>query len=409
MNESIKNNLRIIITFIISSLIITIIHNFNINTYLKDFIIPTTILLISYTYNIKKLNLIINKKTYYLLIPIILILISNLILKIDKSNIYLNIIIIPILLSIFFLKLTNKHYSIQRNFLKWFFNLFPKNIFKNLKEINLNIKFKKKINKNQFDSILKGLSIGLTFAVILLFLLTSADTYFSIFIDKITNNIFYFSNIGNIFKNIIIFILVFIIFFSIFINIIRNKNTKMSISIKKADHTSANIILIIINIVFILFLISEISKITINFLHIPVQYTYANYAREGFFQLLIVTTINFSIIAYYLYYTNIIKENKLIKRLILLLISFSILLIFNSYYRMFLYINAYGFTILRLQVLLFLLMELILFIILIKKTIINLKHKDSTIFTAIILSTYIVNLYTCNNLFINFINNLIGK
>ena len=97
-----------------------------------------------------------------------------------------------------------------------------------------------------------------------------------------------------------------------YLNIIRNKNTKMSISIKKADHTPANIILIIINIVFILFLISEISKITINFLHIPVQYTYANYAREGFFQLLIVTTINFSIIAYYLYYTNIIKENKLI-------------------------------------------------------------------------------------------------
>ena len=96
MNESIKNNLRIIITFVISSLIITIIHNFNINTYLKDFIIPTTILLISYTYNIKKLNLIINKKTYYLLIPIILILISNLILIIDKSNVYLNIIIIPI-------------------------------------------------------------------------------------------------------------------------------------------------------------------------------------------------------------------------------------------------------------------------------------------------------------------------
>ena len=221
MNDSIKNNLRIIITFILSSLIITIIHNFNINTYLKDFIIPTTILLISYTYTINKLNLIINKKTYYLLIPIILILISNLILKIDKTNIYLNIIIIPILLSIFFFKLTNKNYSIQRNFLKYFFTLFPKNIFKNLKEINLNLKIKNKINKNQFDSILKGLSIGLTFAIILLFLLTSADTYFSIFIDKIINNLFNFSNFYNILKNIIIFILVFIFLFSIFINIIK--------------------------------------------------------------------------------------------------------------------------------------------------------------------------------------------
>lgn len=401
--------IRIIITNIISAIAITLIHNLNLNLYIKDFLIPITILLINYLYTIKIINLPTNKKAYYLLIPIILILISKLIIHIDYSNIFLNIIIIPILLSIFFLKLVNNNYNISKYFLTWFFKLFPKNLFKNLNIIKLDTSNKNIINRNKIFNILKGLAIGIPISIILLSLLTSADYYFSIFIDNITNNIISFSNLNNIIKNIIIFLITFIILFSTFINITKNTNTKISNKINKINNTTANTILIIINSVFILFLISEISKITTNFLHIPKEYTYALYAREGFFQLLIVTTINFSIIIYYLYYTDIIKENKLVKKLILILISFSILLIFNSYYRMLLYINAYGFTILRLQVLLFLLMELILFIILIKKITKNLKHQDSIIVTIIILSTYIINLYTCNNLFIDFINNLINK
>lgn len=401
--------IRIIITNIISAIAITFIHNLNLNLYIKDFLIPITILIINYLYTIKMIDLPTNKKAYYLLIPIILILMSKIIIHIDYSNIFLNIIIIPILLSIFFLKLVNNNYNISKNFLTWFFKLFPKNLFKNLNIIKLNTSNKNKINRNKIFNILKGLAIGIPISIILLSLLTSADYYFSIFIDNITNNIISFTNLNNIIKNIIIFLITFIILFSTFINITQNTNTKISNIMKKINNTTANTILIIINSVFILFLISEISKITTNFLHIPKEYTYALYAREGFFQLLIVTTINFSIIIYYLYYTDIIKENKLVKKLILILISFSILLIFNSYYRMFLYINAYGFTILRLQVLLFLLMELILFIILIKKITKDLKHQDAIIFTIIILSTYIINLYTCNNLFIDFINNLINK
>ena len=309
--------IRIIITNIISAIAITFIHNLNLNLYIKDFLIPITILIINYLYTIKIINLLTNKKAYYLLIPIILILISKLIIHIDYSNIFLNIIIIPILLSIFFLKLVNNNYNISKDFLTWFFKLFPKNLFKNLNIIKLDTSNKNKINRNKIFNIFKGLAIGIPISIILLSLLTSADYYFSIFIDNITNNITSFSNLNNIIKNIIIFLITFIILFSTFINITQNTNTKISNKINKINNTTANTILIIINSVFILFLISEISKITTNFLHIPKEYTYALYAREGFFQLLIVTTINFSIIIYYLYYTDIIKENKLVKKLIL--------------------------------------------------------------------------------------------
>ena len=43
-----------------------------------------------------------------------------------------------------------------------------------------------------------------------------------------------------------------------------------------------------LNSIFVLFLLSEISKLTTNFLQLPIEYTYASYAREGFFQLLFV-------------------------------------------------------------------------------------------------------------------------
>lgn len=119
-----------------------------------------------------------------------------------------------------------------------------------------------------------------------------------------------------------------------------------------------------------------------------------------------MTTINFNIIMYLLYKTPLIKENHVIKKLILLLICFSIFLIFNSYYRMFLYIFNYGYTVLRLQVILFLAMEMILFLILVKKIVKELKINDTTLYFVIMISFYILNIYLCTNNFVSLLNHI---
>ena len=244
-------------------------------------------------------------------------------------------------------------------------------------------------------------------SILLLILLSSADTYFNVFIDNIFGFIKNIINIENLVPNLLILIGSFIILFSIFVNVLKNRNIENKESkLKVVNNSIASTILIIINCVFVLFLISEVSKLTVNFLHLPVEYTYSKYAREGFFQLLFVTVINISIILYFLYYTAVIKANKLVKNLLLVLVTFSILLIFNSYYRMFLYICAYGFTVLRLQVVLFLLMELLLFIILVKKIISGIKHNEAFIFMIVIVSTYILNVYLCSEKFIELINKI---
>ena len=91
-----KYNLSIVLlSCIISSLIIAIIHNINFNMYIRDFIIPFSIILINHIILINKFKMKVNKKAYILLIPIILILLSRVVLKIAISNMFLNVFIIP--------------------------------------------------------------------------------------------------------------------------------------------------------------------------------------------------------------------------------------------------------------------------------------------------------------------------
>ncbi len=390
-----------IVVPLIAALLIVIVGKLNINWYFESCMFPFLMVVISSTILVIH-NKDINKKAYYWLIPIMLIIFSNLILsifggRIDGSNELLNIVLLPIIISMYLFSLINNNYKISLKNALLMFKLFPTGLFENLKYLKINENEKK--NKKVF-SFLLGILIGTFFAVIILKLLTSADDYFNIFLSKLVVNIDFNFNIWIIIK----FIVFFIILFVIGINLFKNKDLRMrEVKIKNIDKTMIISMLSVINCVFLLFLVSEISKLCGNFLHIPEGYIYSSYAREGFFQLLFVTLINFSIIVYLMYKTKLIKENRWVRILVILLIVFQVALIFNSYYRMFLYIGKFGFTALRLQVILFLLMELVLFGILIKKVVGNIKN-DGLIFIVVMIVTYIINLYLCNDLFIRFIS-----
>lgn len=395
MKSDFKINKKSIIVLLCSALLIVIFNNLKIDWYIKSVILPFSVMLVSYIYLFEEEKEL-NQKAYYLLVPIVLILMSDLILKIDESNKFLNVIVLPILLTTFFMTLTNKNFFISSKIIAWVFKLFPNKLFSNLKYLKSD---GSKTKSNRAVNIFMGVIIGCVIGSVILLLLASADDYFGYFIH----------NIKSLFKldfgNIIQFIIYFIVLFSIFTNISLNKNTKVSnTKYDKLDDIMVTIILSIINVIFVLFLVSEVSRLTTNFLQLPVRYTYSSYAREGFFQLLFVTLINFIVIMYLLYKTKIVGESSKVKNLILSLIGFSIILIFNSYYRMFLYINHYGFTILRLQVILFLAMELIIFGVLIKKILKGLKFKDALIYFIIMTGFYIINLYTCNTSFIKLIS-----
>ena len=391
-----KNNSILII---LSSLLISIIYRFSNGSYFLEAIVPFVILLFLYLFIFKDEYH--NKKAYYLLIPIFLIMVSDLVIGIDYSNKNLNIIILPVLLTIFIFSLLNKNYKLKENFMFWIFKLVPSDLIDNLKYF----KIKNNSNDNKtLKNIFFGILLGGVVGIIILSLLVEADDYFKVFVDNIKNDIFNFN-----INSIIIFIVSFILSFSIYINILKNKETKMTSSkINEVDKTIVISFLGVINFVFILFIISEVSRLTVNFLQIPLEYTYSSYAREGFFQLLGVTFINFIVIMFLIYKTKLMDNNG-IKYLVTMLLIFSIFLIFNSYYRMYLYINHFGFTVLRMQVVFFLLMELIIFILLILKSVNKFKKNNSLVYFIIMLGFYIINLYVCNNTVIDYIQGILYK
>ena len=375
----------------------------NIDFYFKSVMFPFLMILISSTILVKDYEKI-NKKAYLLIIPIVFIILSNLVLKVLKGNLdgtnqLLNIIVLPLLISTYLFMLVRSDFKVSLENMFLVFKLFPKNLFKNLKFIKIDTK---KDKNDKIINIIFGTVIGVFISGLILALLTSADAYFDKFLSSIVTNINVDFNLWYVIKGIIYFVILFVIGINLFKNKeIALKESKMS----RVNKTVVTTMLFIVNFVFVLFLISEISKLCGNFLKVPKGYIYSSYAREGFFQLLFVTLINFGIILYLIYKTNLVKEDKKVKCLVLSLIAFSIFLIFNSYYRMFLYIGRFGFTNLRLQVILFLFMEIILFGFIIKKIIRGAK-KDGMVFLIIMTITYVINLYVCNDWFIGILEKI---
>lgn len=398
-----KNRKKHILIPLISAILIVIVGMLNIDFYFKSVMFPFLMILISSTILVKDYEEI-NKKAYLLIIPIVLIIISNLVLKVLKGNLdgtnqLLNIVVLPLLISTYLFMLVRSDFKVSLENMFLVFKLFPKNLFKNLKFIKIDTK---KDKNDKVINIIFGTIIGVFISGLILALLTSADDYFDKFLSSIAININVNFNLWYVIKGIIYFVILFVIG----INLFKNKEIALKESKKsRANKTVVTTMLFIVNFVFVLFLISEISKLCGNFLKVPKGYIYSSYAREGFFQLLFVTLINFGIILYLIYKTNLVKEDKKVKCLVLSLIAFSIFLIFNSYYRMFLYIGKFGFTNLRLQVILFLFMEIILFGFIIKKIIRGAK-KDGMVFLIIMTITYVINLYVCNDWFIGILEKI---
>lgn len=398
-----KNRKKHILIPLISAILIVVAGMLNIDFYFKSVMFPFLMILISSAILVKDYEGI-NKKAYLLIIPIVLIIISNLVLKVLKGNLdgtnqLLNIVVLPLLISTYLFMLVRSDYKVSLENMFLVFKLFPKNLFKNLKFIKIDTK---KDKNDKVINIIFGTIIGVFISGLILALLTSADDYFDKFLSSIAINVNVNFNLWYVIKGIIYFVILFVIG----INLFKNKEIALKESKKsRANKTVVTTMLFIVNFVFVLFLISEISKLCGNFLKVPKGYIYSSYAREGFFQLLFVTLINFGIILYLIYKTNLVKEDKKVKCLVLSLIAFSIFLIFNSYYRMFLYIGKFGFTNLRLQVILFLFMEIILFGFIIKKIIRGAK-KDGMVFLIIMTITYVINLYVCNDWFIGILENI---
>lgn len=135
-----------------------------------------------------------------------------------------------------------------------------------------------------------------------------------------------------------------------------------------------------LSVIYVMFTALQLYHVfTASVLSSP-DFTYAEYAREGFFQLCAVAVIDLSVIAAIMYFSKR-DHGKLSKLLRTFVIVFSLLtecLIVTALSKMLLYISIYGMTTKRVQTSVFMLYLFVMFIILIVK-----QFKSKLSFTKI--------------------------
>ena len=126
----------------------------------------------------------------------------------------------------------------------------------------------------------------------------------------------------------------------------------------KADPAAAITVTGLLTIVYLFFAGIQILYLFIGKMQLPDGYTYAQYAREGFFQLLAVSMLNFVIVCIGM---TCFAKSRILRGVLTAMTVCTFVMIASSAVRMLLYIMAYHLTFLRILVLWFLLVLTFLF------------------------------------------------
>ncbi|EIC95314.1 PF13777 domain protein [Lachnoanaerobaculum saburreum F0468] len=206
-----------------------------------------------------------------------------------------------------------------------------------------------------FLHIFFGLLIGTPFIMIVLFLLSSADATFKNIFDNLFNlDISVPKNIGTLIWSLPMATYLYALIYGSSI-----EDNSKSFNIDKFNKTMDNaasiprLSLYTVNAVICCFYILFIGIQVIYFIDIlggslPADFTYSEYARRGFFELLAVALINIVFIAVAKVLSVKNENNKYMHIHILLNSILTLLLISVAFAKMYLYISTYGLTTLRI-------------------------------------------------------------
>ena len=329
------------------------------------FVVPT--LLVIYL-NLKQSQKIKNKKGIYWCIPIILLSLTYFIFN---NTLFqgLNIPIILALIIIMCMDMTETQLSETRFIRNVVSKIFKP--FSNFKKVLGTVKVKEKIKEEKqnekivfIKKLLKSLIIAVPLLLIVISLLSEADSVFENIFHEIPN---YFSKLFSSVTAIdifwrIIWIIFNFFYISSFILMFVNEEKKQETRTEK-DKTqkistfTQNTILVSLNLIYLIFSIIQFKYLFIN-AGKTADFDYAQYARTGFFQLMMVSLINFGILKI----GKVEQKEKLNTILKITMIVFTLVIIISAIFRMYLYEQAYGYTYLRLFVYFVLATEILILI-----------------------------------------------
>lgn len=223
--------------------------------------------------------------------------------------------------------------------------------------------------------ILLGILLALPMLLVVLCLLESADAAFAGVLDVILRNIHF--EIGPILKRVIVVVLLFGVLFSYFYGLVTPKE-KQEVKQGLSVHLDFIIIATIgtmLCLVYVAFYLSQLAYFISAFQGVlPEGFTFAEYARRGFFENLPLTMINLGGI---LILGSVIKGEEGRKKAYIKCISgfiavFTLFMSLCACSKMWLYIQTYGLTLLRVYVSWFLILSSLIVILLFIN---NIWHK----------------------------------
>ncbi|WP_010098353.1 DUF4153 domain-containing protein [Ornithinibacillus scapharcae] len=213
--------------------------------------------------------------------------------------------------------------------------------------------------------IVLGMLVGSPILFFVTILLVSADEEFRIVIMEVPEFIVKFNFIEILLRSLAA-LLLSLLFFSVF-QVLKNRYVTPVVRVseekidKNWDGIVVGTILILLNGIYVLF-------VAIQFKYffgeaIQENLTYAEYARRGFFELLIVTLINWSILLACIKLAKVRKKSLgyFLKGLYSLLIANSSIILTSAYMRLSEYESAYGFTMDRVLAHIFMVFLMVIF------------------------------------------------
>lgn len=221
-----------------------------------------------------------------------------------------------------------------------------------------------------FVQVFIGCVIALPFLCVILPLLVSSDIAFEKLLETI------FSNVAVLLVCLVITVFITPLTYSYIMalrkNALQNKNIDFSHIEKKTPATIINTVLSFISVCYIMYLVSQLAYITKAFSFLlPEDYSVAEFARDGFFEMLVITIINCLVVgtACVLTKRKNGKTNLNIptKILCLFLLLFTLFYIVNAFIRMAQYIDVFGLTYLRVTTSVFMIMIFIITLVILLK------------------------------------------
>jgi len=198
--------------------------------------------------------------------------------------------------------------------------------------------------KSQTLYVLAGAAVSVPLIAIVLIMLSSADIIFRESMNMIFGDIDGWDVFCCIFWSVAMF------FFSYgMASLLEGRGLNDTVK----DHRTGQPIIAVsatavIALIYVYFCIIQIVYLFAGYGTLPEGYTYAQYARQGFFQLLFICLMNLGLVLIGL---GFFRESRALKGILLAISLCTFIMIASSAYRMYLYISVYYLTFLRIFVL----------------------------------------------------------